>query len=267
MKDVVGIKFKPNGKIYYFSPGNLELNKDDVVIVNTDKGLQLGEVVTDVKSVKKENLILPIKKVLRIANEEDKKIHQKNVKDSEIAHAECQKLIKKYGLNMKLLETVYTFDRKQLIFYFTSEDRIDFRNLVKDLAKLYKTRIELRQVGIRDQAKAVGGLGHCGRTLCCTAFLNEFDSVSINMAKNQNLALNPAKISGVCGRLLCCLNYENKEYKEYKKGLPTVGSVVKTDQGKGKVISVDVFKRSYKVEVPDYGIVTVETQEDNDGSN
>ncbi|MFA5602306.1 MAG: stage 0 sporulation family protein [Bacilli bacterium] len=267
MKEVVGVRFKGNGKIYYFSPGNLKINKDDVVIVNTDKGLQLGEVATNIKNIKKENLILPVKKALRIANEEDKKAHQKNIRDSEMAHKKCQKLIEEYNLNMKLLETVYTFDRKQLIFYFTSEDRIDFRSLVKDLAKIYKTRIELRQVGIRDQAKSVGGLGHCGRELCCTAFLNEFDSVSINMAKNQNLALNPAKISGVCGRLLCCLNYENKEYKEYKKGIPPVGTIVKTNQGKGKVISVDVFNRRYKVDVPDYGVVNVETQEEKDGSN
>lgn len=267
MKDVVGIRFKENGKVYYFSPGKISINKDDFVIVDTDKGYQYGQVTTDVKSVKKESLVLPLKSILRLATEEDRLIHNKNLKDGDYAFKECLLLIKKYNLNMKLLEAVYTYDRKQLLFYFVSDDRIDFRDLVKDLAKKYKTRIELRQVGIRDYAKCTGGLGHCGRALCCTSFLNEFDSVSINMAKNQNLALNPNKISGACGRLLCCLNYEDENYKEYKKGLPNIGTVINTDQGKGKVISIDIFNKSYRVDVPNYGIVNISLQGDKDGSN
>jgi cell fate regulator YaaT (PSP1 superfamily) len=267
MKEVVGIRFKQNGKIYYFSPGKICINKDDFVIVDTDKGYQYGQVVTEIKNVNKDSLVLPLKNILRLATKDDREIHEKNLKDGDIAFKECLSLINKYNLNMKLLEAIYTYDRKQLIFYFVSDDRIDFRDLVKDLAKKYKTRIELRQVGIRDYAKSTGGLGHCGRPLCCTAFLNEFDSVSINMAKNQNLALNPSKISGSCGRLLCCLNYEDKNYKEYKKGFPNIGTIINTDHGKGKVISVDIFNRAYKVDVPDYGVVNVALQEDKDGSN
>ena len=208
--------------------------------------------------VENTNEDLELKKVLRIATKKDFLKHKKNISDAKYAMDECSKMIEKENLNMKLLGAEYTFDRGQLIFKFISDDRVDFRKLAKDLGSRFKTRIELRQVGIRDKAKEIGGFGPCGRKLCCNNFLTEFDSVSINMAKNQNLSLNPTKINGVCGRLLCCLKYENDNYTEYKKGMPDVGQRVKTDKGEGKVISVDVFKRNYKVLLPDSEILVVE---------
>lgn len=243
---VVGVKLNGVGKIYYFDTLKFNLEVNDAVIVETDKGLQYGIVVS---KIPEENLDKNIdyKKVLRVASKGDYKKHMSNLADAKDALIKCNELVDLYGLNMKVIDANYTFDREQLIFRFIADERIDFRQLAKELGTIYKTRIELRQVGIRDKAKEIGGIGPCGRKLCCNNFLAEFDSVSINMAKNQNLSLNPTKINGVCGRLLCCLKYENDNYNEYKKGLPNVGSKIKNQYGEGKVISVDVFNRNYKI--------------------
>ena len=258
---VVGIKLNENGKTYYFNANGFNLNEGDNVIVETEKGLQYGVVVTTSVD-ESNNSKMEYKNVIRIANKNDTKKHMTNVKDAEKAVVKCNDLINQYELDMKIIDASYTFDREQLIFRFVSDNRVDFRQLAKDLGSIFKTRIELRQVGIRDKAKEIGGFGPCGRKLCCNNFLTEFDSVSINMAKNQNLSLNPTKINGVCGRLLCCLKYENDNYTEYKKGLPDVGHRVKTEKGEGKVISVDVFKRTYKVLLPDNEILVVEVSDE-----
>lgn len=255
---VVGIRLNENGKTYYFNSNGFHLNEGDSVIVETEKGQQFGEVV--VSSVEDVKNNIEYKNVIRIANKNDYKKHMSNVRDASKAVIKCNDLINQYGLDMKIIDANYTFDREQLIFRFIAENRVDFRQLAKDLGSIFKTRIELRQVGIRDKAKEIGGFGPCGRKLCCNNFLTEFDSVSINMAKNQNLSLNPTKINGVCGRLLCCLKYENDNYTEYKKGLPDVGHRIKTEKGEGKVISVDVFKRTYKVLLPENEILVVEVE-------
>ena len=258
---IVGIKLGDNGKTYFFNSNGFNLNVSDNVIVETEKGLQFG-IVTELSIDESQNKNLEYKNVIRIANKNDIKKHSSNLKDAEKAIIKCSELIDKYELDMRIIDASYTFDREQLIFRFVSENRVDFRQLAKDLGSIFKTRIELRQVGIRDKAKEIGGFGPCGRKLCCNNFLTEFDSVSINMAKNQNLSLNPIKINGVCGRLLCCLKYENDNYTEYKKGMPDVGQRVKTDKGDGKVISVDVFKRSYKVLLPENEILMVELEDE-----
>lgn len=258
MYEIVGVTFKDNGgRVYYFSPNDVELKKGDSVIVETEKGLQIAKISTDIHKEKKENLILPLKKIIRIVTAEDVRDNEKNLLESKKAFYDCIKLIEKHKLKMRLIDAKFTFDRKQLIYHFTSDDRVDFRELAKDLAQIYKTRIELRQIGVRDKAKEFGGIGPCGRLLCCSTFLNDFDSVSINMAKNQNMALNPTKINGVCGRLLCCLNYEDEVYREYKKELPEYGKKIVTIHGEGKVISVDVLKRKYRVEIPEKGIFEI----------
>ena len=257
---IVGIKLNENGKTYYFNSNGYKLNDGDNVIVETEKGQQYGEVVLSSVDEPKKNL--EYKNVLRIANKNDLKKHLNNVRDADKAVIKCNSLIEEYGLDMKIIDASYTFDREQLIFRFVSDNRVDFRQLAKDLGAIFKTRIELRQVGIRDKAKEIGGFGPCGRKLCCNNFLTEFDSVSINMAKNQNLSLNPTKINGVCGRLLCCLKYENDNYTEYKKNLPDVGNRVKTEKGEGKVISVDVFKKTYKVILPENEIIVVEVKDE-----
>ena len=254
---VVGVKLGDNSKTYYFDADGFNLNEGDVVIVDTEKGSQYGTVVLTFVD---DNKNVNYKKVLRIATKSDYKKHMNNVRDANFAINKCNELIKEYELDMKIIDASYTFDREQLIFRFIADNRVDFRQLAKDLGSIFKTRIELRQVGIRDKAKEIGGFGPCGRKLCCSNFLTEFDSVSINMAKNQNLALNPTKINGVCGRLLCCLKYENDVYTEYKKGLPTVGKRIKTENGEGKVLSVDVFNRSYKVLLENNDIITVEVK-------
>lgn len=258
---VVGIKLNENGKTYYFNSNGFNLKDGDNVIVETEKGLQYGTVTTTSIDESKDNN-LEYKNVIRIANKNDYKKHMANLRDADKAVVKCNYLINQYGLEMKIIDASYTFDREQLIFRFVSDNRVDFRQLAKDLGAIFKTRIELRQVGIRDKAKEVGGFGPCGRKLCCNNFLTEFDSVSINMAKNQNLSLNPTKINGVCGRLLCCLKYENDNYTEYKKGLPEVGHRVKTEKGEGKVLSVDVFKRTYKVLLPENEILVVEVKDE-----
>ena len=258
---IVGIKLNENGKTYYFNSNGFNLKDGDNVIVETEKGLQYGLVV-DISIEESKNSKFEYKNVIRIANKNDYKKHMNNMRDAERAIIKCNEKIVEYGLDMKIMDASYTFDREQLIFRFISDSRVDFRQLAKDLGSIFKTRIELRQVGIRDKAKEIGGFGPCGRKLCCNNFLTEFDSVSINMAKNQNLSLNPTKINGVCGRLLCCLKYENDNYTEYKKGLPDVGHRVKTEKGEGKVISVDVFKKNYKVLLPENEILTVEVNDE-----
>lgn len=257
MYNVIGIKLSFSNSIYYFSPNALELKNGDEVIVDTEQGLQFGKCVTNIKKEKKENLVLPLKNVFRLATERDKKQEQENLEYAAKALIEAKKLAKSLNLSMNFISSNYTFDKKQLFFIYIADDRVDFRELAKKLAQKYKTRIELRQVGVRDKAKIVGGLGPCGLFLCCNSFLTDFNSVSINMAKNQFLALNPSKINGVCGRLLCCLNYEDEVYTELKRNLPKVGSFVDTEEGSEKVISVDIFKNSYKVETSKNNVVEV----------
>ena len=243
---VVGVKLNEVGKVYYFDASNVNVYDGCSVIVETEKGLQYGKVVRDISNseISKD---IDYKKVIRLTTKADYKKHLNNLKDADKAIVKCNELIEYYGLDMHIIDASYTFDREQLIFRFLADDRVDFRQLAKELGSVFKTRIELRQVGIRDKAKEIGGIGPCGRKLCCNNFLTEFDSVSINMAKNQNLSLNPTKINGVCGRLLCCLKYENDNYNEYKKDLPDVGAKIKLSEGDGKVISVDVFKKKYRV--------------------
>lgn len=247
MVNVVGIRFKKVGKIYYFEPQDLKINKGDYLIVETARGIELGECVIGIKEISEEEIISPLKKVLRIATEEDILKHKEN-KDKEVAALEiCLKKIEEHNLNMKLIDVEYTFDNNKVIFYFTADGRVDFRELVKDLATIFKTRIELRQIGVRDEAKMIGGLGPCGRPMCCSSFLGDFTSVSIKMAKEQNLSLNPTKISGICGRLMCCLNYEQNTYEDIRKRLPKVGSIVETVDGKGEVTLNNTVKESVKV--------------------
>lgn len=263
MIEVVGVSFKRNGKVYYFSPNGIKVEKEDNVIVKTERGLQFGTVEVANKEISSNQLNSALSNIVRIASKKDIEQNEKNIENSKEALKKCKELIEKYNLEMMVLDASYTFDRNQLLFTFIADSRVDFRKLAKDLANIYKTRIELRQVGVRDKAKEIGGYGSCGRPLCCSKFLCDFDSVSINMAKNQNIALNPTKINGCCGRLLCCLKYEDECYKELNKNLPKVGKKVKTDKGEGKVISVDVLKQKYRVSVPDNGIVEVDLNESN----
>lgn len=255
MIKVVGIAYKKNGKVYNFSPNGFELNKGDNVIVETDRGLQFGTVVNALSEISEDSLVAPLNSVVRLATEDDYKQHDKNVLDGQKALQKCRDLVEKYGMNMYIIDASFTHDRNQLFIRFMADSRVDFRALAKDLANIYKTRIELRQIGVRDRAKEVGGYGQCGCPLCCSKFMSDFDSVSINMAKTQNIALNPSKINGICGRLLCCLKYENECYKECSKGLPQMNKKIKTEKGEGKVVAVDVLTRTYKVNIPDVGIV------------
>ena len=258
---VVGVKLNENGRIYYFNANDYNLKVDDTVIVETEKGMQYGIVAKLLDEDEIDNKI-EYKNVIRLTTKADYKKHMSNVKDAERALIKCQELVVQYGLDMKIIDASYTFDREQLIFRFLADDRVDFRQLAKDLGSIFKTRIELRQIGIRDKAREIGGFGPCGRKLCCSNFLTSFDSISINMAKNQNLSLNPTKINGVCGRLMCCLTYENDNYTEYKESLPEVGHRVTVDGEVGKVISVDVFKRTYKVLLSDNVVKVVELEDD-----
>ena len=248
MYEVVGIKFVNSNRVYYFSTNKLKLKNKDSVIVETEKGLQFGVVVNDPVEMPEEKLVLPLKNVLRIATKEDLKQEASNVEKSQKALQDAKQIAEKLGLVMSFIDASFTFDKKQLIFNFLADERIDFRELAKKLAAIYKTRIELRQVGVRDKAKEIGGLGPCGRFLCCSTFLNDFNSVSINMAKNQYIALNPTKINGICGRLLCCLNYEDEQYKEMKKNYPPIGTIIKTDEVQGKVVSHNLLKGTYTIE-------------------
>jgi len=247
MIEIVGVSLKKGGKIYYFSPNSLKLKKGENVIVKTERGLQVGIVEIENTEIEKEKLKSALSEVKSICTKKDLEKHQKNIESAKKALKKCKDLVEDYDLNMMILDANYTFDKSQLLFTFIADNRVDFRKLAKDLASEYKTRIELRQVGVRDKAKEIGGYGSCGRELCCSKFLCDFDSVSINMAKNQNIALNPSKINGVCGRLLCCLQYEDDVYTELKSSLPHVGSIVKSEYGKGEVVEVNVMKNSYFV--------------------
>ncbi|MDQ0300936.1 cell fate regulator YaaT (PSP1 superfamily) [Salibacterium salarium] len=249
MHEVIGVRFKKAGKIYYFSPGNLNIEKEEWVVVETSRGLEFGKVVLDKKQVGKEDVVLPLKEVVRVANENDKLTIAENKELSQKAYEVCEAKIEEHDLDMKLVDAAYTFDRNKVLFYFTAEGRIDFRNLVKDLASVFRTRIELRQIGVRDEAKLLGGIGPCGRVLCCSTFLGDFEPVSIKMAKDQNLSLNPAKISGLCGRLMCCLKYENDHYETAKKELPDIGEHITTPQGEGKVTGINILERLVQVEL------------------
>lgn len=250
---VTGVRFKDAGKIYYFNPEQLELAEGMPVIVETVRGVEFGWVIVPPKEVQGDEVILPLKRVVRIAGQEDLQKLEENHTKSREALAICAERIEKHGLAMRLVDAEYTFDNTKVIFYFTADGRIDFRNLVKDLASIFKTRIELRQIGVRDEAKMLGGLGNCGRPLCCSAFLREFEPVSIRMAKDQSLSLNPTKISGVCGRLMCCLRFESDHYQKAKKDMPKVGSTVDTPQGPGKVVEVNVLKKTVRVQMQEGG--------------
>lgn len=251
MQEIVGVKFKKVGKIYFFDPNGMKIEKGKNVIVETARGLELGEVAVSNKNIDEDKLVAALKKVIRVATEEDEKIFKENEKKAADAHKVCEEKIQKHGLEMKLIDVEYTFDASKLLFYFTADGRIDFRELVKDLAAVYKTRIELRQIGVRDEVKMLGGYGQCGRELCCCNHLSDLNPVSIKMAKEQGLSLNPTKISGVCGRLMCCLKHEQEVYEEKLKRLPNVGAFVKTPDGKGTVESVEVLKEVVRVKIND----------------
>ncbi len=246
MVKVCGVKFKGAGKIYYFDPGNLNLILGDDVIVETARGIEYGTVAMEVSLVDESDVVQPLKPVIRVANEDDKKQHEENLAKKEHSLAVCQEKIDKRGLEMKLVDVEYTFDNSKVIFYFTADGRVDFRDLVKDLASAFRIRIELRQIGVRDETKMMGGIGCCGRPLCCATWLHEFAPVSIKMAKVQNLSLNPTKISGICGRLMCCLQYENETYISLKKGMPDVGEHITTRDGKAVVYDVNIFENEIK---------------------
>ncbi len=248
MISVCGVKFTEKGRMYYFDKNGFNVDLNMPVIVETERGLQLGMVVKENKEIEENSLVSPLKSIVRIASKNDLKQHSKNLKDSEYAYERAKYLVDELGLNMKILDASYTFDRKQLLFNFIADARIDFRELAKRLASIYKTRIELRQIGIRDKAKEIGGLGPCGRFLCCNSFLTDLNSVTINMAKNQNLALNPTKINGVCGRLLCCLSYEDEIYSKIKKGLPEVGDEFEYKNVNYKVVDINILKREVTIE-------------------
>ena len=256
MTRVIGVRFRPAGKIYYFAPGKFHIRQGDKVIVETARGIEFGTVVTGPKEVKDEEVMQPLKSVIRIAQEEDKRAEEKNREKEKEAFEICLEKIRKHNLDMKLINAEYTFDNNKVLFYFTADGRIDFRELVKDLAAVFRTRIELRQIGVRDETKIRGGIGICGRPLCCHTYLSEFAPVSIKMAKEQNLSLNPTKISGVCGRLMCCLTNEEETYEELNSRLPAIGDTVTTNEGlKGEVQSVSVLRQLVKV------VVTLENDE------
>lgn len=249
MHQVVGVRFKKAGKIYYFSPDQFDIKLHDYVIVETARGIEFGKVVIGVKQVEEKDVVLPLKNVLRLATEKDKLIVDENKKESRKAFDVCLAKISEHDLEMKLVDVEYTFDRNKVLFYFTADGRIDFRDLVKDLASVFRTRIELRQIGVRDEAKMLGGIGPCGRMLCCSTFLGDFEPVSIKMAKDQNLSLNPTKISGLCGRLMCCLKYENDMYESAKKDLPDVNQKIDTSYGRGKVVGLNMLERLVQIEI------------------
>ena len=249
MINVCGVKFSEKGRMYYFKKNGINTNLNMNVVVETERGLQLGTIVKEDKQIEESSLVTPLKNVIRVASKYDIKQSEKNIKECEKALEIAKSLVKELNLKMKLLDASYTLDRNQLLFNFVSDERIDFRELAKRLAAIYRTRIELRQIGIRDKAREVGGLGPCGRFLCCNTFLTDLNSVTINMAKNQNLALNPTKINGVCGRLLCCLGYEDDVYTELKKGLPEVGEDYKYKNKTYKVIKVMLESENSKEEI------------------
>lgn len=247
MVKVAGVRFKKAGKIYYFDPDELHVEKGTNVIVETARGMEFGTVISGNKDVPESEIVPPLKKIVRIADDNDVVQHKENVRKKQRALELCQEKVNKHNLQMKLIDVEYTFDNSKIIFYFTADGRVDFRELVKDLAGVFKMRIELRQIGVRDEAKMVGGIGTCGKGLCCHTWLPEFEPVSIKMAKVQNLSLNPTKISGICGRLMCCLKYENDIYYELRKGMPEVGERIKTADGIGIVTETNILENYIKV--------------------
>ena len=251
MKNIIGVRFKKLGKIYFFNPKNLKIRKGDKVIVETAQGEEYGEVMIPNRWVEDEKIVTPLKKVLRIANYKDHKHYEECRRKEKEAYEICLKKIKEHKLDMTLTDVEYKFDNSKILFYFTADGRIDFRELVKDLAGIYKMRIELRQIGVRDEVKRIGGNGVCGRELCCCSFLSDFETVSIKMAKEQNMSLNPSKISGNCGRLMCCLKYENEVYEEKLAKLPNIGAIVKTEEGEGEVDSIETLKERVRVKIKD----------------
>lgn len=251
MSKVIGVRFKRPGKVYFFDAGNINVKAKDKVIVETAMGQEMGEVVINNKNLTNNKIKASLKPIIRVATEKDLKHFTENKEKEKEAFKICEEKIKKHKLCMHLVDASYTFDNAKLLFYFTADNRIDFRELVKDLASIFKTRIELRQIGVRDQVRRIGGNGVCGRELCCCTFLNNFDTVSIKMAKEQNIALNPAKISGNCGRLMCCLRYEQEAYEEKLKKLPKVGAIVKTEDGEGTVDSIEILKGIVRVKIKD----------------
>jgi cell fate regulator YaaT (PSP1 superfamily) len=249
MVKVVGVRFKEAGKIYYFDPGDLNIDLNSYVIVETARGVEYGKVVISNREVPDESIVAPLKKVIRIATAEDAKHAEENIRKEKEAFDICLQKIKDHNLDMKLVDVEYTFDNNKVLFYFTADGRVDFRELVKDLAAVFKTRIELRQIGVRDESKMMGGIGICGRVLCCNSFLGEFQPVSIKMAKEQGLSLNPTKISGACGRLMCCLKYEQEAYDSVLCRVPKIGAIVETPEGQGVVMEINVLKEIVKVKL------------------
>ena len=256
MLKVIGVRFKRVGKVYYFLPGDISFQEGEHAIVETARGLEFGEVVIVDKEVKESDLVAPLKTVVRRATEGDIKKLEENKQKEADALETCQKKIEKHGLDMKLVDAEYTFDNSKIIFYFTADGRVDFRDLVKDLAGVFKTRIELRQIGVRDEAKMLGGLGPCGRACCCSSFLGDFSPVSIKMAKEQNLSLSPTKISGLCGRLMCCLNYEQEHYCQTRRRMPRSGSTVISPEGEGIVLDFNAITETVRIKItlPDESI-------------
>ena len=249
MVKVIGVRFKKVGKIYYFDPCDFDIELNDFVIVETARGVEFGITAIAPKLISESDIVSPLKKVIRIAEDEDFVIHRKNMKMAKEAHKICETKVAEHGLDMRIIDVEYTFDNNKIIFYFTADGRIDFRNLVKDLAAIFKTRIELRQIGVRDEAKMLGGLGPCGKPCCCVQFLGEFEPVSIKMAKEQDLSLNPAKISGLCGRLMCCLKYEEEAYEDALSRMPSLGDVVITEVGTGTIVYTYTLLETVKVRV------------------
>ena len=247
MVTIVGVKFRSSGKVYYFDPGEFELSAGAHVIVETARGMEFGEVTSNPQEMSEKSVIKPLRKVVRIADRNDEKRHDENMSRKQEALEICQERIQDHGLEMKLIDVEYTFDNSKIIFYFTADGRIDFRELVKDLAGIFRMRIELRQVGVRDEARMLGGIGECGRSLCCHQWLGRFNPVSIKMAKTQGLSLNPSKISGICGRLMCCLKFENDTYCELCKGMPKPGDYVETQDGPAVVVDTSTLKQEVRV--------------------
>lgn len=249
MVKVVGVRFRKAGKVYYFDPDDMDIELNSNVIVETARGVEFGEVVIPNRYVEESEIVAPLKKVIRIATEEDVRHDEENHRKEKEAFEICLKKIKEHNLDMKLIDVEYTFDNNKVLFYFTADGRVDFRELVKDLAAVFKTRIELRQIGVRDESKMMGGIGICGRILCCNSFLGEFEPVSIKMAKEQGLSLNPTKISGACGRLMCCLKYEQEAYEQILQKCPNTGAIVSTPDGQGVVMGVSLLKEEIKVKL------------------
>ena len=251
MKNIIGVRFKKPGKIYFFDPGENKIEKGSFVIVETTMGQEYAEVIIPNRKMDEKKITKPLKKIIRVATKADEKHHESNKKIEQEAFEIATKKIKEHNLKMTLVEVEYKFDNSKMLFYFTADGRIDFRELVKDLASIYKTRIELRQIGVRDEVRRIGGNGVCGRELCCCSFLDTFDTVSIKMAKEQNISLTPSKISGNCGRLMCCLKYEQEVYEDKLSRLPKIGAIVKTEEGKGVVDNIEILKEKVNVKFKD----------------